>query len=111
MAGIEGPRLAGVPGSAGADSLIGRLRGRSEEGASSGGPPGNFASLFTDAIRRVEHTQREAAEGVDRLLRGEEEELHKVALANQRADLTFQYFLQTRNKLVQAYQEIMRMPL
>ena len=37
------------------------------------------------------------------------EELHATALAVQRAELAFDLFLQARNKVVQAYQEIMRM--
>jgi flagellar hook-basal body complex protein FliE len=34
-----------------------------------------------------------------------------VALAAQRADLSFEMFQQVRNKFVQAYQEIMKMPM
>ena len=46
---------------------------------------------------------------MDRFLNGEGEEIHKVALASQQADLSFQLFLQMRNKVVSAYQEVMRM--
>ena len=42
---------------------------------------------------------------------GETEELHQVILAGQRAEIAFETFLQVRNKVVQAYQEIMRMPI
>ena len=44
-------------------------------------------------------------------LLGENEELHKVAAATQQAELSFDLFLQVKNKVVQAYQEIMRMQL
>ncbi len=44
-------------------------------------------------------------------LRGESEEVHKVALDAQRAELSLEMFLQMRNKVVQAYQEIMRTQL
>ena len=35
--------------------------------------------------------------------------MHSVILASQRAELEFDMFLQVRNKVVSAYQEIMRM--
>ncbi len=71
----------------------------------------SFGNLFEQAVQRVEQTQLDSREKVDRLLRGEEQELHEVVLASQRAELSFEYFLQVRNKVVQAYQEIMRMQM
>jgi flagellar hook-basal body complex protein FliE len=38
-------------------------------------------------------------------------DVHDAMIALQRADLTLQFSVQVRNKLVQAYQEIMRMPV
>ena len=72
-----------------------------------GGPA--FASVFADAVSKVESFQQNAQQSIDRFLNGEGEEIHKVALASQQADLSFQLFLQVRNKVVSAYQEIMRM--
>jgi flagellar hook-basal body complex protein FliE len=37
--------------------------------------------------------------------------VHDAMIALQRADLTLQFSVQIRNKLVQAYNEIMRMPV
>ena len=68
-----------------------------------------FKSIFSDAVNKVESFQNNAQQSVDRFLNGEGEEIHKVALATQQADLSFQLFLQVRNKVVAAYQEIMRM--
>lgn len=70
-----------------------------------------FQSVLTDAIQRVEQFQLSSRESTDRFLRGEEEELHQVVLAGQRADVAFEMFLGVRNKVVSAYQEIMRMQL
>jgi flagellar hook-basal body complex protein FliE len=42
-------------------------------------------------------------------LSGEGEELHQVALATKQAELTFDLFMQVRNKVVAAYDEVMRM--
>ncbi|MSV34242.1 MAG: flagellar hook-basal body complex protein FliE [Bryobacterales bacterium] len=55
--------------------------------------------------------QHNAQQSAGRFLNGEGEEIHKVALAAQQADLSFQMFLQVRNKVISAYQEIMRMQI
>ena len=70
---------------------------------------GSFGSAFQDAIARVEHQRVEARASLDRFLSGEGEELHQVAIATQKAELSFEMFQQVRNKVVQAYQEVMRM--
>ncbi len=59
----------------------------------------------------MEQTRNEAAQSVENFLSGEGEELHTTVLATQRAELSFELGLQVRNKVVQAYQEIMRMQL
>lgn len=76
---------------------------------SSGG--GAFGTVFADAVARVENYRADAEGSVSRFMKGEDEEIHKVAMAVQRADLAFDLFLQAKNKVVQAYQEIMRMQL
>ena len=68
-----------------------------------------FHAAFTDAIAKVEGFQQNAQMSVDRFLSGEGEELHQVALAAKRAELSFDLFLQVRNKVVNAYEEVMRM--
>jgi flagellar hook-basal body complex protein FliE len=68
-----------------------------------------FKSAFTDALTKVDNFQQNAQASVDRFLSGEGEELHHVALATQEADLSFQMFLQVRNKIVAAYQQVMQM--
>lgn len=68
-----------------------------------------FGGLLRDSIARVEGLRADAGESVGRMLAGEGGELHQVALATQQAELAFELFLQVRNKMVQAYQEIMRM--
>ena len=75
------------------------------------GRPGDFQRALSDAIGQVEGVRAEAVQSVDRYLAGEGEELHNMVLATQRAELSFELFLQTRNKVVQAYQEIMRMQM
>ena len=70
-----------------------------------------FASMFANAVNQVEAFQKNAQQSVNRFLNGEGEDLHKVALASEQADLSFQLFMQVRNKVISAYQEIMKMPM
>lgn len=70
---------------------------------------GAFQSTFADAVSKVESFRQNADASVNRFLSGEGEELHHVALATQQADLSFQLFMQVRNKIVAAYQQVMQM--
>lgn len=80
-------------------------------GAADSASGAGFGRLFQDAVERVEGLREASRAEVERFLNGESEEVHQVALAVERADLAFDMFLQVRNKVVQAYQEIMRMQL
>lgn len=68
-----------------------------------------FSGVFLDAVAKVESFQQNAKISIDRFLSGEGEELHQVALAAKQAELSFDLFLQVRNKVVAAYEEVMRM--
>ena len=59
----------------------------------------------------VEKSHAQAQQAAANFLNGGNEELHSVALAAQRSSLEFDMFLQVRNKVVSAYQEVMRMQL
>lgn len=72
---------------------------------------GGFQSLLESYVGQVSRVQDAAQNSVNSFLAGGTEELHSVALATQRAELEFEMFLQVRNKVVQAYQEIMRMQI
>ncbi len=77
-------------------------------GQSSGG---GFKSMLESYVGGVQQSQDVAQHSVDSFLAGGNEEVHSVALAVQRADLEFEMFLQVRNKVVDAYQEIMKMQI
>lgn len=72
---------------------------------------GPFQQALAAAIQGVEASGQNAAASVERFLGGEGEELHTTIMAAQRAELAFEMFLQARNKVVSAYQEIMRMQM
>jgi flagellar hook-basal body complex protein FliE len=74
-------------------------------------PADPFGKVFQQAVGDVERFQAQAHASAERFLNGESEEVHQVALDAQRAELAMDLFLQTRNRVVEAYQEIMRMQL
>lgn len=77
--------------------------------AASGGDA--FRALLGSAIGSVEQARATAHAGVEKFLAGENQELHQTVIDVQKAELSLELFLQMRNKVVQAYQEVMRMQL
>lgn len=69
----------------------------------------DFRALLSKTIGSVEAASANANTAVQGFLSGENKELHSTILATQRAELEFDVFMQARNKVVSAYQEIMRM--
>ena len=67
--------------------------------------------MLAGAINSVEQSRQDAGTAVQQFLTGEKDDLHSTAIAVQRAELDFDMFLQVRNKVVSAYQEVMRMRL
>ena len=74
-------------------------------------PSGDFRGVLEGAIQKVEQTGNAATKAVEGFLSGDGQELHSAVLAVQRADLAFELGLQVRNKVVSAYQEIMRLQM
>jgi flagellar hook-basal body complex protein FliE len=69
----------------------------------------DFGSLVKGAIESINDTQKSAEQEISKAVTGETEDLHKTIIALQTADLKFQLGLQVRNKLIGAYEEVMRM--
>ena len=69
----------------------------------------NFMDLIKNYIDDVNEKQIDSDKTIERFLKGEEKDITKVVLSMEKADVSLQLFLQIRNKLVQAYQDIMRM--
>lgn len=69
----------------------------------------DFGQMLTEALTRLNQQENVANQAITGLAVGDDIELHQVMLSMQEADLGFQLALQVRNKLVEAYQEVMRM--
>lgn len=70
----------------------------------------SFGASLARLVDTVEASHSSANEAVGGMLTGQTD-VHDAMIAMQRADLTLQLGVQVRNKLVNAYQEIMRMPV
>ncbi len=71
----------------------------------------SFGQVLRDAITTTNDLQKQSNLEIQKLMAGETQDLHETMIAVQKADLSFQMMMQVRNKLLQAYQEIMRMQI
>jgi flagellar hook-basal body complex protein FliE len=69
----------------------------------------SFGSLVRDAIDALDRNQQRAEEEIANAVAGESPDLHQTVVALQTSELNFQLGLQVRNKVIGAYEEIMRM--
>lgn len=72
----------------------------------------NFQTMFSNAINEVNRKQSVASDMATRLEQGDPQvDLPEVMVALQKASVSFQAMTEVRNKLVDAYKDIMNMPL
>jgi len=69
----------------------------------------DFKELMDNYLREVNDLQQEADKAVLDLAAGRKDNLHQVVAALNEADLSFRLMMAVRNKLLDAYKEIMRM--
>jgi flagellar hook-basal body complex protein FliE len=70
-----------------------------------------FENAVTEAVDAVSARQLEAEAKIAAFVQGEDIPLHEVVLAQEEAELSFRLMLEVRDKLLQAYQDVMRTPL
>lgn len=69
----------------------------------------SFANTLKEAIDKVNDYQVQSDTLTNKLIQGENVELHEVMIAAQKANITLNATVEIRNKVIEAYQEIMRM--
>lgn len=92
---------------------IGKVTGF-EELASSGverssGSASAFAERLKEAVRSVDGLQQESEAAQVAYARGADIDLHDVLIKIEEAEVAFKTMMEIRNKLVDAYREVMRM--
>lgn len=71
----------------------------------------SFMDFLNNAISDVNKLQLEAEELNEAFAAGKNDNIHQVMIAAEKADIALQFTIQIRNKILEAYQEIMRMPV
>ena len=72
---------------------------------------GSFLSHLREGIENVDRMQKAADKMAVSVSSGKTENLHETMLALSQAELGFNLMVQVRNKALESYQEIMRMPV
>ncbi len=70
-----------------------------------------FGKALMNAIEGLDSVQKSADDKAMELATGEPVDLHDVMISRETASLHMQLALQVRNKLVEAYQDVMRMQI
>ena len=84
---------------------------RKPESPEAGQAGKGFGELLKEAVAEVNKLQMEAGEAIQKLAVGEGEGIHETMIAMEKAGLSFRMLMEVRNKVLAAYQEIMRMPM
>lgn len=72
-------------------------------------PAADFGQWLTQALGKVNGQLVQADQGMQRLATGEAENLHQVMISLEEARIGMQLLVQVRNRLLEAYQEVLRM--
>jgi flagellar hook-basal body complex protein FliE len=77
------------------------------EGAARGERP--FGEILQSSIEEVNRLQQAADNAIEELTVGKTKNIHETMIALEKAEVSFKLMLQVRNKILEAYQEVMRM--
>ncbi|MBI5426919.1 MAG: flagellar hook-basal body complex protein FliE [Nitrospinae bacterium] len=70
-----------------------------------------FADTLSESLAKVNSLQKEADKAIEDLVSGNSQNIHETMIAVNKADLAFRMTMQVRNKIVEAYQEVMRLQI
>ncbi len=102
--GESGSRTLNIPGSGTAPAgAPGRLR----EGGQ--GARGSFGDLVKEFTADVNNLQFEAGHAIDKMVTGEAADVHQVMVAVEQAGIALDLMLEVRNRVMEGYQELIRM--
>jgi flagellar hook-basal body complex protein FliE len=71
----------------------------------------DFADMLYNAIKSVDSLEKAAEASAIALAVGDVDNLHQVMIDAQKAEIALQFTLQIRNKIIDAYNEVMRMQI
>jgi len=79
------------------------------DGMRTNAPTESFGTVLDGMVNTVSAKQAEASELTKKVLLGDSDQLHQSVIAMQEASVAFTMMVEVRNKLVESYQELMRM--
>ena len=71
----------------------------------------SFGQMLKGSLDRVTQLQTEADASITNLANGTQTDIHQTMIAVEKADVSFELLMQIRNKLIAAYEQVMRMPV
>lgn len=71
--------------------------------------PAGFGGMVDDLVKGVTAKQADAAQSLNSLFAGKNVSLHQTMIAMEEASIAFQLMVEVRNKMLESYQELMRM--
>jgi len=71
----------------------------------------SFADFLNNAVSEVNKLQLDSEQLNEAFAMGKTDNIHQVMIAGEKAEMALQFTMQIRNKILDAYQEIMRMPI
>ena len=71
----------------------------------------NFKDILIDALNNVNTLEQESAKMTEDFIAGRTDDIHSVLIAFEKASISLQFIMEVRNKVMDAYQEIMRMQI
>ena len=69
----------------------------------------SFSDLLGQAINKVNTSEASADDAVNQMLTGKADNVHDVMIAMEKSEITLKLAVEVRDKVVNAYQEVMRM--
>lgn len=67
--------------------------------------------FFKELVGKVNDLSQQSDQAIQKLATGENRNLHETMIAVEKASISFLFMSQVRNKALEAYQEVMRMPV
>jgi flagellar hook-basal body complex protein FliE len=71
--------------------------------------PASFGEFLNDSINKVSRLQNEANQSIEALASGQNKDIHNTMIAMEKAGVAFRFMMEIRNKVISAYETIMRM--
>ncbi|MGE5405822.1 MAG: flagellar hook-basal body complex protein FliE [Candidatus Saccharibacteria bacterium] len=92
----------------GQPGMINSIAGKEAKNAS---PTSSFGDMLKEALNQVDGMQNTAQEKAKELMSGDTSQIQSTVIAYEQAYLALQLTMQVRNKVIEAYHEIMRITM